>query len=90
MSIERRKDNKFIVYTDIVGHTKMFGRVGVAFRQMREKHDELFRSAAKQHAPFAIVKGTGDGFYAAMDDVGSAVETALAFRRALATEDWDK
>ncbi len=90
MSIERRKENKFIVYTDIVGHTKMFGRVGAAFRAMRERHDELFTSAARQHAPNAVVKGTGDGFYAAMDDVAAAVETALAFRRALATEDWDK
>ncbi|MFN0011163.1 MAG: adenylate/guanylate cyclase domain-containing protein [Phycisphaerales bacterium] len=90
MSQERRKENKFIVYTDIVGHTKMFGRVGAAFRAMRERHDELFVSAAKQYAPQAVVKGTGDGFYAAMDDVGAAVETALAFRRSLATEDWDK
>lgn len=90
VSTERRKENKFIVYTDIVGHTKMFGRVGAAFRQMRERHDELFTNAARQHAPQAIVKGTGDGFYAAMDDVAAAVETALAFRRALVTEDWDK
>ncbi len=90
MSTERRKENKFIVYTDIVGHTKMFGRVGAAFRQMREKHDELFLNAVRQHAPHATVKGTGDGFYAAMDDVTAAVEAALAFRRSLVTEDWDK
>jgi class 3 adenylate cyclase len=90
MSSERRQENKFIVYTDIIGHTKMFGRVGASFRQMRERHDELFNLAVKGHAPGAVVKGTGDGFYAAMDDVSAAIETAIAFQQGLANEDWNR
>lgn len=87
---ERRQENKFIVYTDIVGHTKMLGRLGMAFKPMRERHDELFRLAVAQHADGAVVKGSGDGFYAAFDDVDDAIEVALSFRRALATEDWNR
>lgn len=89
MSGERRKENKFIVYTDIVGHTKLFTRVGAAFRKMRERHDELFNLAIKQFAPASVVKGTGDGFYAAVDDVEAALSIALVFRSALAAEQWD-
>jgi len=87
---ERRKENKFILYTDIVGHTKMFGRLGAVFRPMRERHDEMFQQAIRTHAPSAIVQGSGDGFFAATDDVGAAIEAALAFRRALVTEDWGR
>ncbi len=87
---ERRQENKFIVYTDIVGHTKMLGRLGMAFKPMRERHDELFRLAVRSHDENAVVKGSGDGFYAASDDVDAAIEIALAFRRALAHEDWDR
>ncbi|MGQ0627053.1 MAG: hypothetical protein ACT4PL_03015 [Phycisphaerales bacterium] len=90
MSEERRKENKFILYTDIVGHTKMFGRLGAPFRPMRERHDELFQQAVQTYAQSAIVQGSGDGFFCAMDDVSAAVEAALMFRRALVTEDWGR
>ncbi len=90
MTEERRKENKFILYTDIVGHTKMFGRLGAAFRPMRERHDELFQQAIRNHASGAIVQGSGDGFFCAIDDVGAAIESALSFRRALAGEDWGR
>ncbi|MCW5766358.1 MAG: hypothetical protein KIT68_10330, partial [Phycisphaeraceae bacterium] len=89
MSGERRKENRFIVYTDIVGHTKLFARVGAPFRKMRERHDELFQIAVRQYAPNAVVKGTGDGFYAAVEDVDAAVHIALMFRSGLAAEQWD-
>lgn len=89
MSSERRKENKFIVYTDIVGHTKLFARVGAPFRKMRERHDELFMIAVRQYAPAAVVKGTGDGFYAAVDDVDAAMNIALMFRSGLAAENWE-
>ena len=88
MSDERRKENRFILLTDIIGHTKMFARVGPAFRKMRERHDQLFMDAVRAHDPKAIVKGAGDGFYAGFEHVEPAVEVALAFRRALAAEDW--
>lgn len=87
---DRRKENRFILVTDIIGHTKMFGRVGAAFRPMRERHDELFWKAIRDHGSHAAIKGTGDGFYAAFEDVNAAIETVLAFRRALVTEDWDR
>jgi hypothetical protein len=90
MSESRVKENKFILYTDIVGHTKMFGRLGAAFRPMRERHDELFMQAVNAHSTAAVVQGAGDGFYAATDDVQQAIETALAFRKALADEDWGR
>lgn len=85
---DRKRENKFILYTDIVGHTKMFGRVGPRFRRMRERHDELFRLALAQHAKSPVVKGTGDGYYVAFDEVASAIETAVAFRHSLVIEDW--
>jgi hypothetical protein len=84
----RRQENKYVVYTDIIGHTRMIGRIGTAFRAMRERHDALFTDAVKAVAPTALVKGTGDGFYAAFDDVSGALETALAFKYGLSTEDW--
>ncbi len=90
MSTERRQENKFIVYTDIVGHTKMLGRLGIAFKPIRERHDELFRLAVRAHGDNAVVKGSGDGFYAATDSVDDAIEIALGFRRALAHEDWNR
>lgn len=90
MTTERRQENKFIVYTDIVGHTKMLGRLGVAFKPIRERHDELFQLAVRAHGDNAVVKGSGDGFYAATDSVDDAIEIALSFRRALAHEDWNR
>lgn len=90
VSTEKRQENKFILITDIVGHTKLIARIGPAYRPMRERHDELFRRAVEVHGPGAILKGTGDGFYAAFDDVSAAVETARAFRLGLISEDWDR
>jgi hypothetical protein len=85
---DRRQENRFLVFTDIIGHTKMFARVGPSFRAMREKHDALFLDAVRQLDPKAIVKGTGDGFYAGFEQIAPAIECALAFRRGLASTDW--
>lgn len=90
MSTERRQENKFILITDIVGHTKLIARIGPAYRPIRERHDDLFKKAIELHAPGALVRGTGDGFYVAFDDVSAAVETARMFRLGLVSEDWDK
>lgn len=90
MSTERRQENKFILITDIVGHTKLIARIGAAYRPIRERHDDLFKQAIELHAPGALVRGTGDGFYVAFDDVSAAVETARMFRLGLVSEDWDK
>ncbi|MFN0012412.1 MAG: hypothetical protein ACKVS8_12305 [Phycisphaerales bacterium] len=84
------EERLFIVYTDIVGHTRLIDRVGVGFRPMRRVHDELFRSAAEGAGGAFCSVGTGDGFYAGFTTAGAALDTALTFRRRLAATDWDQ
>lgn len=84
------EERLFIVYTDIVGHTRLIDRVGVGFRPMRRVHDELFRQAAEAAGGALCSVGTGDGFYAGFTSVGAALDTALTFRRRLAATDWDQ
>ncbi len=84
------EERLFIVYTDIVGHTRLIDRVGVGFRPMRRVHDELFRLAAEGAGGAFCCVGTGDGFYAGFTSAGAALDTALTFRRRLASTDWDQ
>ncbi len=84
------EERLFIVYTDIVGHTRLIDRVGQGFRPMRRVHDELFRQACENAGGAHCCVGTGDGFYAGFTTAGAAIDTALTFRRRLAATDWDQ
>lgn len=80
----------FIVYTDIVGHTRLIDRIGAGFRPLRRIHDDLFRAAADEVGGAYCVVGTGDGFYAGFTSAAAALDAALSFRRRLAAVDWDQ
>ncbi len=84
-----RQENQFILVTDIVGHTGIRDSLGAGYARLRDRHDTIFREQLRAHAPSAPVIGTGDGFLAAFDDVTSALEVALGFRRAVMDENWD-
>ncbi len=84
-----RQENQFILVTDIVGHTGIRDSLGAGYARLRDRHDSIFREQLRAHAPSAPVIGTGDGFLAAFDDVTSALEVALGFRRAVVDENWN-
>ena len=74
------------LFTDIVDSTKLLGTLGEEkYRRLLARHDEVVREQIVKGGG-AVVKNTGDGFFASFDDVGAAVRTAIAIQKALADE----
>jgi class 3 adenylate cyclase len=72
------------VFTDIVDSTRLAETLGDdPWRGVMRWHDQAVRSVVAQHGG-ELVKGTGDGFFLAFDDVDRAVEAAIAIQRRLA------
>ncbi len=72
-----------IVFTDIVGSTPMTQRLGDrAMMELLREHDEIVRSALKQHDGREI-KHTGDGIMACFQSVTNALQSTIDVQRAL-------
>jgi class 3 adenylate cyclase len=74
------------VFTDIVESTKLAEALGEErWKRVLTWHDELLRGAFARHGG-EIVKQTGDGFFAAFEDPGAALQAAMDVQRALAEQ----
>ncbi|MCJ7671863.1 MAG: hypothetical protein MUP67_07410, partial [Acidimicrobiia bacterium] len=71
------------MFTDIVNSTLLLTSIGdAAWHGIRLWHDRTIAAIVGEHRG-RIVKETGDGFFAAFDDVTDGVECAVAIQRAL-------
>jgi class 3 adenylate cyclase len=71
-----------ILFTDIVEHTAMMGRLGdKAGRDVLREHENLTRDVLRSHGGSEI-KTMGDGFMASFSSPTGAVECAIALQRA--------
>jgi class 3 adenylate cyclase len=71
------------MFTDIVNSTALLTTVGdAAWHGIRQWHDRTVATIVGEHRG-RIVKETGDGFFAAFDDVTDGVNCAIAIQRAL-------
>jgi class 3 adenylate cyclase len=74
------------LFTDIVGSTPLVEALGdEAWEELIRWHDQTLRSLFDRHAG-KQVRHTGDGFFIAFDNSGSAVEAAVAVQRALTAQ----
>jgi len=75
------------VFTDIVDSTKLQEVLGDAkWQKLLAWHDRTLRDLIEQQGG-EVIKQTGDGFFAAFDSPGPAVEAAVAIQRALDSHD---
>jgi class 3 adenylate cyclase len=75
-----------ILFTDIVGHTEMMQRLGDAKgRDVLREHERITREVLAAHGG-AEVKAMGDGFMAWFPSAQAAVSCAVAFQRAIASQ----
>jgi class 3 adenylate cyclase len=72
------------MFTDIVKSTDLVGVIGdEAWEGLLTWHDQALRSLFASHGG-EVAHHTGDGFFVAFEDPGSAVRCAVAVQRALA------
>ncbi len=76
-----------LLFTDIAGSVALKNELGtVAYGQLLNRHDALFRELIKTTSGGEIIKDTGDGFLARFNTASDAVNTALRFQYALNDE----
>jgi class 3 adenylate cyclase len=74
-----------VLFTDLVGHTEMMGRLGDARgRDVLREHERITRETLRTHGGDEV-KTMGDGFMASFGSVTTAMECAVALQRAFAT-----
>jgi adenylate cyclase len=72
------------MFTDIVKSTDLVAAIGdEAWEDLLTWHDQTLRSLFASHGG-DVAHHTGDGFFVAFDDPGSALRAAVAVQRALA------
>jgi class 3 adenylate cyclase len=75
------------MFTDIVDSTKLAEALGEAkWEKLLAWHDRTLRELLTAQGG-EVIKQTGDGFFAAFDSPGTAVEAAVAVQRSLAGHD---
>jgi class 3 adenylate cyclase len=76
--------HRALMFTDIVRSTDLIGVIGdEAWEALLAWHDQALRSLFASHRG-EVAHHTGDGFFVAFEDAGSAVRCAIAVQRALA------
>ena len=75
------------VFTDIEGSSRLFRRIGDAYVDVLERHNELLRQVWGAHGGFEV-KTEGDAFFVAFADTASALRACVAGQEALAAEPW--
>ena len=82
----KSETRRTFVFTDIVDSTRLLETLGDAkWRKLLARHDQLLREHITENGG-EVIKHTGDGFFAAFDSPGAAVEAAVAIQRALDAE----
>jgi class 3 adenylate cyclase len=75
--------SRTFVFTDIVDSTKLAAALGEAkWEKLLAWHDRTLGALIEEHGG-EVIKQTGDGFFAAFDTPGPAVEACVAIQRAL-------
>ena len=77
-----------ILFTDIVGSTRLWEEHPYEMESALARHDNLLRTSIEQYGG-EVVKSTGDGYLAVFSDTWQGVSAALAAQRALTNEGWD-
>jgi class 3 adenylate cyclase len=77
-----------ILFTDLVGSTRLWEAFPDTMRPALARHDELVRGAIED-AGGSVVKTTADGFHAVFPTARGAVDAAVALQLALAAEPFD-
>jgi class 3 adenylate cyclase len=73
-----------LMFTDIVRSTDLVGVIGdEAWETLLAWHDQTLRSLFASHGG-EVAHHTGDGFFVAFEDPGSAIRSGVAVQRALA------
>ena len=75
------------LFTDIEGSTRLWESAPEAMRKALGRHDEILRWVAEAHGGFVFATG-GDGFAAAFQRGGDALEAALRAQQQLSAERW--
>ncbi len=79
-----RRTTRTFIFTDIVTSTDLIGLIGDdAWLELLRWHDRELRSAFASHRG-EVVNHTGDGFFAAFEQPGDALEAAVDIQRRLA------
>jgi class 3 adenylate cyclase len=82
----RLSTRRTFLFTDIVGSTRLLETLGDdKWRRLLARHDDLVRAAILE-AGGEVIKQTGDGFFAAFDQPGPALQAAVHVQRALDRE----
>jgi class 3 adenylate cyclase len=77
---------KTFVFTDIVGSTELASTLEDRhWLNVLRRHDETLRAIFADHGG-QVVDHTGDGFFAAFEDGGEAIQAAIAVQRAISQE----
>ncbi len=76
------------LFTDVEGSTRLWEQHPDAMRGALARHDELI-TAAVEHRGGRVVKGLGDGIYAAFAIADAAVASAVDAQRTLNMEPWE-
>ena len=75
------------LFTDVESSTRLWDERPEAMRVALARHDEILRSCIASQGGHVFATG-GDGFAAAFDRAGDAVQAALAAQLDLAAETW--
>jgi class 3 adenylate cyclase len=76
------------LFTDIVGSTQQLVTLGEEkWNERLDRHDEAVTAAIRDTGG-TVIKHTGDGFFAAFDTPGAAVEAAVRIQRAIEEEEF--
>jgi predicted ATPase/class 3 adenylate cyclase len=75
------------LFTDVEGSTGLLERLGSRYGAVRERHDEILRTAIVDDGG-RVVDTAGDGFFAVFPTPRGGVSAAVRAQRELAATDW--
>lgn len=77
-----------ILFTDIVGSTRLWEELPDKMATALARHDTLLTECIERNRG-SVVKGTGDGFMAIFSQAQEGISSAVAAQHALDEESWD-
>lgn len=82
----RVEARRTFLFTDIVDSTRLLETLGdERWQKLLARHDELLRARIVDSGG-AVIKQTGDGFFASFDEPRAAIDAAVAIQRTLRSE----
>ena len=80
-------DTVTVLFSDIVGSTRLWERDPAAMQAALDRHDTILRNSIEGHGGY-VFKTVGDAFCAIFTTASGALEAALQAQRALLVQDW--